>query len=520
MNRGVIELGNLIRSFREERGLTQNELAQAIAASRSAIALMEQGRRLLNADALLNVSQYLGIPESVVAPFMSPALQSRRNKVAPEPASFVPFQVLCVSGISGSGKTTLAEVIARTFGIERIGSHPTGRAYLKDLANNQDRWAFEAQVAFLVAKTSQIHQKLDQEKPVVVERWIDEDILVYERLFEEVGAIEPRSHDTFKQVSNLAHELLPLPEYHFYCECSAETAFERIHARGRSDSKLHSIEYITRSKELYDEWRNKLQGPELYVLNTDDSDLKKPGVLEEVFREIQWVLTHDLRNTQISLFESAPSTSNGHLRHIHPFRSDKWEPLSKIRRKAITSASPLIAPVAYLAAPFSGQDTVHMEPGAQSFLFEIEPGHGVIPRWGFRNDLLGIERALSKLGLSVLLPHRDVNEWGRKQLTPDEAMRECTHHVQTSDLFVGILGNSCGAHYEFGIASTASKPCILIEVEEISSSFLANGVSALKSHDLIYLSCKRLKDAEDLLLNSPDVKQFIARHMGRGLSWL
>ena len=102
--------------------------------------------------------------------------------------------------------------------------------------------------------------------------------------------------------------------------------------------------------------------------------------------------------------------------------------------------------MAYLAAPFSGQDTAQPGLGSQSFLFEIPLGHGVIPRAGFRNVLLGLERALSSLGISVLLPHRDVNEWGRKHLTPDEAMRQCTDHVSASDLFVGILGNSCGAH--------------------------------------------------------------------------
>jgi len=252
MNRSVIELGHLIRSFREQLGLTQHELADSVRSSRSAIALMEQGRRLLNADALRTVSHFLGIPDNVVAPFMSPAFQSRRNKVAPQPATFVPFQVLCVSGITGSGKTTLAKVIARTFGIERIGSHPTGLAYLRDLADNEDRWAFEAQVAFLVTKAGQIREKLDQGKPLVVERWIEEDILVYERLFKESGAINSRSHETFEQVSNVARKFLslPEPEFHFYCDCRAETALSRVSRRGRSDSRLHTIDYIDRSKQL------------------------------------------------------------------------------------------------------------------------------------------------------------------------------------------------------------------------------------------------------------------------------
>jgi deoxyadenosine/deoxycytidine kinase len=515
MNRGVVELGHFFRSFRKVKKLTQHELAEEVNVSRSAIALMEQGRRLLESKDLQTISEFLGIPEDVIAPFKSAALQSRRNKIAPEPASFAPFQILCVSGISGSGKTTLAEVIARTFGIERIGSHPTGRAYLKDLATNPNRYAFEAQVAFLVTKTSEILNRLDQDKPFVVERWIEEDILVYERLFEEVGAIDNRGQTTFKEIGNLIRSILPqTPQYHIYCECSVETAFERIQRRDRTDSPLQTIEYITQSKELYEDWCENLQGPELYRLDTDKTDLIKPGILEEVFSEIEWVLTHDLRNPQITLFDDDLMNSKGKLKHLRPYQQDKWLPLIKTSRKSITLASPLLTPVTYLAAPFTGRDIDQVEPGLQKELFDNSPGHGVIPRHGFRNGLLGIERALNKFGFSVLLPHRDVNDWGKTHLTPEEAMKECTHHVSTCDLFVGVLGNSCGAHYEFGIASTLGKPCILIEVEEFSSSFLASGVSVLESGDLIRLFCKQLKDAENLMQNSPIVAQFIKRHFG------
>jgi deoxyadenosine/deoxycytidine kinase len=516
MNRGVIELGYLIRSFRERRHLTQHELAQAINSNRSAIALMEQGRRLLDTESLKVISKYLDIPESLVTPFMSPALQSRRNKAAPAPASFTPFRVLCVSGISGSGKTTLADVIIRTFGVDRIGSHATGRAYLQDLAEDQERWAFEAQVAFLTSKTLQIRENLDQGKPIVVERWIEEDILIYERLFEETGAIAPRSQATFEQLSELTRALLPQPEYYFYCECSAETALKRVEKRGRPDSKLHNIEYIARTKSLYEEWCNNISGPEVYIIDTDISDLSKPGVIEAVFHEIQWVLTHDVSDPQLPLFENDPNAGRGsQLQHVRPFRQHQWSPLTKPRRKALTSATPLVAPVAYLAAPFSGRDILQAEViTTQGSLFERAPGHGVIPRTGFRNELLGIERALRSLGLLVLLPHRDINEWGRKQLAPEEAMRECTQHVRVCDLFVAILGNSCGAHYEFGIAYASGKPCILIEVAELASSFLASGASALSSEDRLFLTCEYLKDAEKLVLTSPEVRRFVDRHLG------
>jgi cysteine sulfinate desulfinase/cysteine desulfurase-like protein len=83
-------------------------------------------------------------------------------------------------------------------------------------------------------------------------------------------------------------------------------------------------------------------------------------------------------------------------------------------------------------------------------------------------------------------------------------------------LFVGLLGNSCGAHYEFGIALAAGKPCIIIDAYEISNSFLASGIDVLESDDLIRISCTRLKEAEELIRTSSEIQEFIERHLGRG----
>lgn len=514
MNRGVIELGRQIRSFRNSAGITQHELADQLRISRSAIALMEQGRRLLAVDSLKSVAEFLTIPQELVQPFMSPALQRRRNKTTLEPSSFVPFNIMCVSGISGSGKTTLAEVVARSFAIPQIGSHPTGRAYLKDLSNNSDRWAFEAQVAFLVSKTFQIHQMLEGGRSIVVERWIDEDIQVYERLFEEVGSIDGRGQDTFRLVGQLADTIVSSPEYRIYCRCDVETALSRINSRGRADSRLHSREFMERSKQLYEAWLQDAAGPETYILDTDESDLKKPGIIEEVFRDIQMMLTHNYSDPQGSLFDLEMVAKAENLKHLRPYHPDRWSPLVKTRRKSITAASPLVAPIAYVAAPFTGQDTVAVSESTQSTLFGDVSTHGVIPRAGFRNELLGIERALANFGIAALIPHRDVNEWGKKQLAPEEAMRACTDHVSACDLFVGILGNSCGAHYEFGIATTAGKPCVVLAIRDFPQSFLAGGAGILESDDVIVLECPTLRSIEETLQSSEKVRLFIDRHLG------
>ncbi len=251
----------------------------------------------------------------------------------------------------------------------------------------------------------------------------------------------------------------------------------------------------------------------MYLLDTDRSDLAQPGVLEAVFEELQWALTRK-SFAQFPLFEDAvPNPMK--LAHLRPYQPHRWTPLIKSARRSVAPATPLLAPIAYLAAPFTGYDTDTPETDdSQHSLFDLPAGHGVIPRSGFRNDLLAVERALSRAGFSVLLPHRDVNEWGRKTLTPAQAMKACTEHVTRADFFVGILGRSCGAHYEFGLAHAAGKPCLIIRVDDVPSSFLAHGTPSLVSQDVLELSASSLRDAAAQLQNSPIVREFLLRHFG------
>lgn len=72
MSIGLQELGNYVRAAREDRGLTQDVLAKTIktATSRSAVALLEQARRLPSASVLGDLCEYLQIPTTIWKPFL------------------------------------------------------------------------------------------------------------------------------------------------------------------------------------------------------------------------------------------------------------------------------------------------------------------------------------------------------------------------------------------------------------------------------------------------------------------
>lgn len=74
-------LGNKLRQLREERGLTQSELADQVGIVTSFISLMEHGERQPSIDTLAKLADVLGvgIDELMGRPALVPAVKTARN---------------------------------------------------------------------------------------------------------------------------------------------------------------------------------------------------------------------------------------------------------------------------------------------------------------------------------------------------------------------------------------------------------------------------------------------------------
>jgi transcriptional regulator with XRE-family HTH domain len=68
------EFGRLVRSARDARGLTQDELAVRMGVSRAAIASIETGRQKVSLDLLPRFARFLGVePFELLPPSAPPA---------------------------------------------------------------------------------------------------------------------------------------------------------------------------------------------------------------------------------------------------------------------------------------------------------------------------------------------------------------------------------------------------------------------------------------------------------------
>lgn len=511
MSSSIKRLGDIVGAFRRRLGLTQEEVAAHLGppANRSLLAHLEQGRRLPSVDLLTRICEDLEIPKDVWRPFLSAGFQRTRISTSPKGVKLRPFQQIVICGNNGSGKSTLAEALSRALSIPRVPYSPRGRNYLSDLSANPSRWAFEAQIAFLTEKAIQLRHHLEQGQPVIVERSLSEDVHVYAKYFSESGDMDNRSAETFRIVAEHFLDVLPEPDLAIFCSCPIPEMLERVAIRNREDAnlRLHSKERLTSLGHLYDDWAKNQAPANLYQIDTSIVDLRDPLMIEQVFHDLELLLGEDFGRIQLELFPQTRSHPSCSL--LTPAHDNRF--LSNPKHTAtfpVFGSGARIAPRAYIAAPFTAIATPASIADKAAELFPHPPGHGIIPRGGYRTVLLNIERTLAQLGIVSLIPHRDVNQWGLRVLTPAEAMQGCTDHVQNCDLFVGLLGNSCGAHYEFGLAIGLGKPCIIITPHSMPASFLAQGVHRLDAQNLLVVTVPDIEDAGKSL-GSDLVRDFV-----------
>lgn len=514
--------GDLVKVYRESRLVTQEQLAAQIRppTNRSLIAHLEQGLRLPPARTLRLVCRYLEMPDALWRPF---EIESFRSRVVLESEvggtiARPPPRFIAVAGLMGSGKTTLARKIATVMGYTYLPASVTARGYLGDLNTDPSRWAFEAQLAFFCHKAIEVSDALRRNERIILDRTLAEDMHVFGKYFFDKGNIDKRSFDTYREVAGYFSKSLPSPDVVVYCHCKTDTAIERIRSRGRSDQFLHSSEFVGDISRYYKKWIVSHQDSLVMRADSDEMNWRDQVVAEMICRDIEsvWLGTSS-SSQQLALFDSldvvekpdsSPTQGLNLLETVFvPQRTTTATYGSSFSQLPPSSA----VPIAYIAAPFTAQAQTRQPVSRNRTLFDEEPPHGTIAKGKYRSALVGIERALKGLGIDTLLPHRDVNRWGKLSLAPGEVMRLCTEHVSRSDLMVVVLGKSHGSHYEYGLARGLGKPCIVIAADDVESSFIGGGVGESEERILL-LKCPTLASAS-LFLRASVTEQFLQRFM-------
>ncbi|MFZ5824587.1 MAG: deoxynucleoside kinase [Bacillota bacterium] len=390
-------------------------------------------------------------------------------------------RIICVSGNLGSGKTTLARGLAAELGWQVYPKRGIDETYITDLFSNPTRWSFEAQMAFLTHKAQSILDAMSKGFDIVLDRSIYEDVEVFARLFYQTGKMDERAYGTYRRYADLLLERMPVPVAVLYCACEPNVCEERLTTRPRVCQTLYPPGHLERLDNLYKEWLGGFRLCPIYGLNTVLSDVRLPETVRDVISSLRQFLAGQggLNAIQMNLFSDLTVSNSLGPAILKPLNdvAPKATHLSSGPKRGTTSPD---RPQVYIAAPFTGvadpPEPLSGENG-QQLLTLAPPEHGVIHRGRYRSILVSIASEFKRLGYNPLLPHRDINHWGHKRLTPDEVGRQCVQAVQESDLFFGVLGASYGAHVEAGMAVAMGKPCILVGLESEEMTFMSRALT-------------------------------------------
>ena len=389
----------------------------------------------------------------------------------------------------GSGKTTVSKSLAHALAARYIPQSDQPKSFLPDLFDDQRRWAFDAQTAFLVYKSVELKECIRTNALCVLDRGLSEDIDIFADHFYKKGHMDERSYSTYRLLAAHLRAELPQPRLTVFCRCSLATIQHRLQERSSGFQSHYPPDHVAELFATYEEWFSRFNEGPVCILDTDRIDCRLPKNASAVAEDV-WKL---LRATpqkpiQLSLFGTARETPlrlsvlEGDAASV--VASEDPSPIGKLSRSRAV----------YLAAPFSGMDSEIKEVahGENLELLPTERRHGVIPQGPYRSALISIQKVLTKIGIRTIIPHRDVNQWGVVSLTPTIALHACIEHVEEAAGIIAILGSSCGVHLEYGLARGMGKAGIVIRCEEIASSFLAQGVQ--EDENVFLVECQTVRE--------------------------
>lgn len=369
---------------------------------------------------------------------------------------------IAVSGNLGSGKSTVAQGLARAFNCEVYPRRSYNKSYIEDLFREPARWTTEAQISFMVHKHDEIRAGLDRGRLFVLDRTFDEEAQVFAERFHDDGTIDDRSIDLIRQLAADLRSRISPPSLIVFCDCPVLVCEARLAARPRSYQASYPPDHLLMLDRKLRAWLGG-QHPVLAV-KTNEVDYRNHTNTMQLARDIDALLA-SVQSSQMELFGDGQSDLTGGEKHMLPQFGARP---SLLRPRRV-----------YLAAPFTARATRrNLNSSENEGLFTGAEFTESIPT-PYRSRLTAMARAVQFHGHDVVLPHRDINQWGSRALPASEIARRCLDAVAEADCFIGLIGESYGSHAELAYAIGLGKPALVLLSAAEPASFFGTGMATL-----------------------------------------
>lgn len=179
---------------------------------------------------------------------------------------------VAIAGNIGSGKSTLTALLAEAFGLKPIYEAVSENPYLEDFYRDMRAYAFPSQVFFLARRVRQHLLEVNGKAPVVQDRTLYEDALVFAQHLYREGLLSPRDWRTYLELFHSVAPALRKPDLLIYLRASLPTLRRRIAKRGRPFEQNLPDRYLLGLNALYEELMAGWDLSPLHVVEADQVD--------------------------------------------------------------------------------------------------------------------------------------------------------------------------------------------------------------------------------------------------------
>jgi deoxyadenosine/deoxycytidine kinase len=215
----------------------------------------------------------------------APAGKSKPGKSAPPRGGLMKRRAyIALEGPIGVGKTTLAQVLARELNARMLLEAAEDNPFLARFYEDPDKFAFSAQLYFLLTRYNQQRELLQQD--LFSQSTVSDYLFAKDRIFAALN-LAPDELVLYEQVYKLLDAKMAKPDLVVYLLARSDVLIERLRRRNRDFERDISIEYLERVSTAYRDFFFYYDEAPLLVVDTSEIDfVSDPGDLADLIREI------------------------------------------------------------------------------------------------------------------------------------------------------------------------------------------------------------------------------------------